>query len=278
MADPESVHAFLDALSDHFQRPEYIRFDPIAVPHGFDDPADQEIIGLFAALLAWGRRDTMLKKLEELCERMDFRPARFIRDFDLERDEPKLRGFKHRTFQPEDALHFCRNLSACVTRFGSIEATAAPNRNPVEAEVGIGSAIEALSSNILGSHPDTPRRLSKHLARPGTGSACKRLCMYFRWMTRPGPFDLGVWKSFDQSELVLPLDVHSGRQARALGLLERKQDDWRGAIELTRRCREFDASDPARYDFAFFGLGAYGVPSSLRATASSVFRVSPTER
>jgi len=55
----------------------------------------------------------------------------------------------------------------------------------------------------------------------------------------------------------LPLDVHTSRQARALGLLERKQDDWKATLELTERCRALCANDPARYDFALFGLGAY---------------------
>ena len=77
-------------------------------------------------------------------------------------------------------------------------------------------------------------------------------------MVRPGPVDFGAWSAISPAQLVLPLDVHTGRQARALGLLTRKQDDWRAALELTDRCRAFDAADPCRYDFALFGSGAYG--------------------
>lgn len=262
----------LSDLADHFQQPHFIQYDPISIPHGFDDPADQEVIGLFSALLAWGRRDIMLRKLAELCERMDYQPARFIRDFQSSDGERALLDFKHRTFQPDDAIWLCRNLSSCLQDAGSIVNIV---RRGLESGSGkggtehIGPAIELLSSSILGADPDTPARLSKHLARPSTGSACKRLCLYFRWMSRPGPFDLGVWSSVDPSLLVLPLDVHSGRQARVLGLLERKADDWRSALELTTRCRELDPNDPARYDFALFGLGAFGVPdiSSLEPRA-----------
>ena len=45
--------------------------------------------------------------------------------------------------------------------------------------------------------------------------------------------------------------------ARALGLLARRQDDWRAVEELTARLREFDAEDPVKYDFALFGLGVF---------------------
>ena len=90
----------------------------------------------------------------------------------------------------------------------------------------------------------------KHLARPSTGSACKRLAMYARWMTRPGPVDLGLWAGVRPDQLVVPLDVHTGRQARRLGLLARPSDDWRAVQELTAACRALDPDDPARYDFA----------------------------
>jgi uncharacterized protein (TIGR02757 family) len=269
---------FLDQLAEHYQSAEYIRFDPISIPHGFDDPADQEIIGLFAALLAWGRRDTMLRKLEELCERMNYHPARFVRDFRLGRDESNLEGFKHRTFQPDDASWLCRNLSACLKASGSLEQIVRRGLESVRGVDHIGPAIEHLSSAILGADPDTPARLSKHLARPSTGSACKRLCLYIRWMSRPGPFDLGVWTSVDPSSLVLPLDVHSGRQARRLGLLVRPSDDWRSALELTASCRALDRADPARYDFAFFGLGAFGVPSTISSLAPRALTSAPTMR
>jgi uncharacterized protein (TIGR02757 family) len=77
-------------------------------------------------------------------------------------------------------------------------------------------------------------------------------------MVRPGPVDLGIWDCARPDQLVLPLDVHTGRQARRFHLLERAQDDWRAVQELTAACRSLDPSDPARYDYALFGLGAYG--------------------
>jgi uncharacterized protein (TIGR02757 family) len=54
-----------------------------------------------------------------------------------------------------------------------------------------------------------------------------------------------------------PLDVHSGRVARKLGLLSRKQNDWKAVEELTANLRIFDPEDPVKYDFAIFGLGVF---------------------
>ena len=89
--------------------------------------------------------------------------------------------------------------------------------------------------------------------------------MYLRWMVRPGPFDLGIWRSIDKRSLVVPLDIHSGTQARRLGLLTRATNDWKAAMELTGACRRLDPGDPCRFDLALFGIGAYdvSVPSEL---------------
>ncbi len=250
------LEAFLNELVARFEDPSYIEYDPIAVPHGFDDPRDQEVIGLYAALLAWGRRDTLLRNLEDLCERMQYRPFRFVREFSPDRDAASLSGFRHRTFQPLDAVWLTANLGSLLRKHGSIEKVFVPNDTRGQAIARY--AIERFSQSVL-DVPGTPRRLAKHLARPSTGSACKRLNMYLRWMVRPGPFDLGIWSSIPRDRLVLPLDLHSGRQARRLGMLTRASNDWRAAWELTEVCRQLDPADPCRYDLALFGIGAYDV-------------------
>jgi uncharacterized protein (TIGR02757 family) len=56
---------------------------------------------------------------------------------------------------------------------------------------------------------------------------------------------------------MIPLDVHTGSIARKLGLIKRKQNDWATNQELIDTLRKFDPKDPAKYDFALFGLGAF---------------------
>ncbi len=247
---------YLNQLVTHFESPSFIVDDPIRLCHSFTDPSDQEIIGLYAATLAWGARGVILAKLEELCTRMEFRPWRFVMNFDAVRDGDALRTFVHRTFQPEDCLAFTQNLSILIRQFGSVEKIFGCKPQ----ETDLYCAIERFSTRMMTAHPDTPARLQKHLARPSRGSACKRLSLYLRWMVRPGPVDLGLWKSIHPRQLVLPLDIHSGRQARILGLLNRNMNDWKAVMELTEACRNLDRNDPARYDYALFGLGAYGDP------------------
>jgi hypothetical protein len=102
-------------------------------------------------------------------------------------------------------------------------------------------------------------RSEKHISNPFANSACKRLVMFLRWMVRESKkgVDFGIWKSISPSELYIPLDVHTGNIARKLGLLTRTQNDWTTNEELIQTLRIFDENDPAKYDFALFGLGAF---------------------
>jgi len=71
--------------------------------------------------------------------------------------------------------------------------------------------------------------------------------------------DFGIWKDSQllPSHLMCPLDIHSGNVARKLGLLNRKQNDWKAVEELTAGLRELDIFDPIKYDFSLFGLGVF---------------------
>jgi len=84
--------------------------------------------------------------------------------------------------------------------------------------------------------------------------------MYLKWMVRDDGrgVDFGLWKSIPPAALYLPLDVHTGHMGRALGLLARKQNDWKAVEEITASLRTLDASDPVKYDFALFGAGIDG--------------------
>lgn len=259
LARASDLKPALNAYVARFETPAFVSADPISVPHAFDDPADREVIGFIAALLAWGRRATILNKLGDLCERMRLRPAAFVYAYDDDRDGACLDGFVHRTFSSHDARALVTTLRAVLARHGSLEAAYAHHLPPGALDVG--PAIQGVADELLDAldgHPFDRARLARHLPRPSTGSACKRVAMYLRWMVRPGPVDFGLWRAVSPAQLVLPLDVHSGRVARKLGLLARPQDDWRATQELTAACRALDPADPARYDFAFFGAGVAG--------------------
>ena len=81
--------------------------------------------------------------------------------------------------------------------------------------------------------------------------------MYLRWMVRKDDngVDFGIWNTIKPSQLICPIDVHVARVAKRFNLLDRKQNDWQSAVELTSYLRQMDANDPVKYDYALFGLG-----------------------
>ena len=269
------LKAFLDSKVIQYNRPEFIPNDPVSIPHMFTQRQDIEIMGLWAAVLAWGQRVTIINKCKELITLMDGAPYDFImnhREIDLKR----LLHFKHRTFNDIDTLYFISFFRYHYSRYQSLEAAFIPaetQSNFVILSDSEGTFTSGLTSgnseaepiekylnhfrSYFFSLPDFPHRTKKHISSPSQKSTCKRLNMFLRWMVRKDDcgVDFGVWNHIKPSELIVPCDLHVDRVARKLNLITRKQTDWQTAVELTQRLREFDAADPVKYDFALFGLG-----------------------
>jgi uncharacterized protein (TIGR02757 family) len=103
------------------------------------------------------------------------------------------------------------------------------------------------------------KHVEKHISDVNSNSAAKRLNMMLRWLVRSDDcgVDFGIWKNIPMSALMMPLDVHVGNVGRALGLLNRKQNDWKALEELMAVLRVFDKNDPVKYDYALFGIGVF---------------------
>jgi uncharacterized protein (TIGR02757 family) len=259
----------LDSAYDRFARPEFITDDPVHIPRSFSDRADAETIGFLTATIAWGQRVTIINNARKLVRLMDEAPHDFVKN-STEADLTRLDRFTHRTFNGIDTRHFIRGLKHLYAEHGGIE-----NAFLTNGELGdLGTAIARFKSRFF--EPEHPARTRKHVADPSKGSNAKRINMYLRWMVRPNDrgVDLGLWKEIPASALHVPLDVHTGRVARELGLLARTQDDWKSVVELTEKLREFDRSDPVKYDIALFGIGVDH--SKTRRVTRSVPRSSTT--
>jgi len=249
----QNLPGFLDECVERYNRPAFIENDPVSIPHRFSKRQDIEIMGFWAAMLAWGQRPTIINKASELIELMDGAPHDFILHHQ-ESDRERFLAFKHRTFQPVDTLYFLEFFQWYYRRHDTLETAftrhLAPNDETTEA---------ALSGfhEFFFSLPEAPRRTRKHVATPMRGSTCKRLNMFLRWMVRRDDqgVDFGLWLGLQPRQLLMPLDLHVDRVARKLGLLQRRQTDWRAVQELTAQLRRFDPTDPVKYDFALFGLG-----------------------
>ena len=255
LSSKSSLKKFLDSKVEQYNRPDYIQYVPICIPHSFSKKQDIEISGFFAALFAWGNRTTIINKSRELMQLMDNSPYRFCRDHDPS-DLKRLLEFKHRTFNSTDLLYFISFLKFHYSTNKSLESAFFNTTTIQDAGKMIENSLNSFYQYFF-SLEDPPRRTRKHIAAPENKSTCKRLNMFLRWMVRTDKcgVDFGIWKKCSQAELVCPLDVHVARVARRLHLLERKVNDWTAAMELTRTLRTLDKDDPVKYDFALFALG-----------------------
>lgn len=248
------LKALLDEKYDAYCRPEFIADDPICIPHSFELAGDREVSGLIAATIAWGQRPTIIRNAQTAMRLMGHEPHRFVMEHS-EQDLNGLHGFVHRTFNASDLAHFIRALRHIYNTHGSLEEVFV--RGISEGDTDLTGAIVHFKQ-VFFSIPHE-KRTAKHVADPSRGSSAKRLNMFLRWMIRDNRrgVDFGIWKHIPTSMLSCPLDVHSGRVARELGLLTRKQDDWRAVQELDAALRCLDLQDPVKYDFALFGMGVF---------------------
>ena len=247
------VRDLLEDAYDRFARPSFITDDPIQVPRSFPSRADAETIGFLAATIAWGQRRTIITNAWKLVTLMEGEPHGFVMHAGPS-ELDRLDHFVHRTFNGTDLRHFILGIRHLYHVHGGLEeAFLADGRTGDMAQ-----AITRFKQRFF--EPVHAPRTRKHVADPSKGSNAKRINMFLRWMVRPADrgVDLGLWHRIRPADLMMPLDVHTGRVGRELGLLQRKQDDWKAVEELTDALRRIDLSDPVRFDIALFGLGVEG--------------------
>jgi len=255
----EEIHKLLDQKVKQYNCIEFIEKDPISIPHLFTKQQDIEIAGFFAAIFAWGNRTTIINKTKELLERMDNAPYAFCIG-NQDKDLKKLLGFAHRTFNDTDLLYCIEFFKKHYSKNESLETAFFNNTTLSKKNIDRQNIIEQALIHFqeyFFSLEEAPARTKKHIASPLSGSTCKRLNMYLRWMIRKDNqgVDFGLWKKISPAALIIPIDIHVARVSRGLGILKRTQTDWQTAIELTNYCRTLDPKDPVKYDFALFSLG-----------------------
>ncbi len=252
MNELKKLHDFFEVKVNQYNKPSFIVEDPICIPHLFTKKQDIEIAGLFAAIFAWGNRTTIINKSKELMQLMQMRPHEFCLNAST-KELKSLEGFKHRTFNTTDLLYCIEFLKYHYQSHTSLEDAFLQNNKLPNS---IYDALIQFHENFF-SLDDAPNRTRKHISTPAKGSTCKRLNMYLRWMIRKDNkgVDFGIWKKIKPAQLICPIDVHVARVAKRFNLLARKQVDWQAAVELTSYLKKLDPNDPAKYDFALFGLG-----------------------
>jgi len=241
---------FLNEKAEYYETLKFIESDPIQIPHLFTKKEDIEIAGFLAASIAWGQRPTIIRNATFLVENMDMAPHDFITNF-TEDDLESFANFKHRTFNFDDLKAFFLSLQNIYKNHGGLESALSQNPESMAENISRFKQTFFESEHLP--------RTQKHISNPLKGSAAKRLNMYLRWMTRSekGGVDFGIWTKIQSKHLYLPLDVHTANVSRKLGILKRKQNDWKALEEVMTTLRKLDPTDPVKYDFALFGLGIF---------------------
>lgn len=248
------MRELLERLHDRYNNESFIEADPISVPHSFTRPVDREIAGFLAATISWGNRRAIVQSAHRMMRYMDNAPEDFVRNA-TETDMEYLRTYVHRTFNGVDFQDFVRGLRHIITEWGSVGNYF---ETRYEEHGDLRPVFSDFRRDFFAAEHDA--HCEKHLSSIDKGAACKRLCMYLRWFVRHDDrgVDFGMWRRIPMSALYMPLDIHTGRMGRNLGLLNRKQSDWKAVEELTASLRELHADDPVRYDYSLFGLGISG--------------------
>jgi len=255
------IRRVLERVADSdSERAARIAADPLGLVHRYEEPRQQEVVGLYCAAMAYGRVSLFLPILEELLARLGPRPRE--RSIELARSDPGdaldlTEGLSYRMTRPRDLAELVRLTGAAADRRGGLEALFREGDDPREPDLAL--ALARFRDALLERAPRDIERgrrgLERHLPDVKKGSAAKRLWLYLRWMVRRDSVDLGAWPRVDRARLLIPLDAHVFRFARALGLTKRSSPDLKAAREVTAWLKTLDPRDPVRYDFHLCHLG-----------------------
>jgi len=242
---------FLEFKYIQYNTPEFILSDPLQVPHTFTRKEDIELSSFLTSSIAWGKRAQIIKSAQKWMMLMDNSPFDFTMNASGN-ELKRLSKFVHRTLNGNDAIFLILSLRRVYAEAGGLEEVFT---NAYIQKQNIKDAIAHFRHEML--KPDPTNRASKHISDINKGATAKRLNLFLMWMVRSNNTGVhfGLWKNISPSALHIPLDVHVGNISRKLGLLERKQNDWKAVSELTEALRKFDPADPTKYDFSLFGIG-----------------------
>lgn len=240
----ELLRLYADKYERTFPSP-----DPSEVMLAANGDGNREATAFVASCLSFGAITQFKPKIEQLVAFARGDMAGWIRSGEFARTIPDDAGKRFYRFATY------ANLYAMLSAYNRIMRENGTLGEYVRAAgdgTGLG-AVKAICAAFAGTGAGC-------LVPADATSACKRLCMFLRWMVRRGPsVDIGLWADFiDRRTLVMPLDTHVLAQARKLGLLSKESASMSTARKLTAAMAEVFPDDPLRGDFALFGLGRDG--------------------
>jgi len=246
----EDIKNLLDEKYYEYNKRDFIQTDPIQIPHKFSQAENIEISAFLASTIAWGQRKSIINNSNKMMEIMENNPIEYLKNV-TDKEIEQIKGITHRTFNSEDFKYFVKSLKNIYLNHGGLKSVFEKGFNHSNT---IKDAIIYFRT-IFFEQP-YPEKTGRHIANVEKNSAAKRINMFLMWLVRKDKegVHFGIWNNIPTSALMLPIDVHTGNTARALGLLTRTQTDWKAVEEVTESLREFDKNDPVKYDFSLFGI------------------------
>lgn len=252
------LQKLLTQAEEEFLKTGEIESDAIAPALRYKEKSDREFAALVCAVLAYGKVQHIKMSVNRLLAPLGSRPTEFLKTSNKKEIAESIYGWKHRFNKTEDAINLLLLLKSVYENEGSIENFAVQNKNFSSAKDLLENFVFQIEDRLKTLKIKPSRTFWFFFSKPSSGSACKRLNLYLRWMVGSGPFDLNLWTSIHESQLMIPLDVHLLNQARSLKMTKRKQADWRTVEEVTEKLRLLDKNNPTRFDFALCHLGING--------------------
>lgn len=233
----------LRRLAERYETADFIKGDPSWWMHQVDGDHNREATAFVASILSYGSRSQFMPKIGHLLDLAHgdidgwLRTGAYREHFHEGDPSCYYRLYSHTTMRA-----FLDAYAALLKQYGSLG-------DYVDHCTGL-EAIESIC------HWFAKRGVSTVVPKDIT-SACKRVCMFLRWMVRSNsPVDLGLWADhIDRRTLIIPLDTHVLSEAMKLELIHSRCASMNTARRLTAVLAEVFPDDPLRGDFALFGYG-----------------------
>ena len=217
----EKTRLQLLAWAREYHCAAFIQGDPVQFPHRYMQKQDIEVSGLLTAIMSFGNRKQILKKVDGLHGLMGTSPYRYVLSCRWKEDFlPTDRSSFYRMLSHADFYTYFARLHAAYTRFDSLE----------DGLVGLSGYTDGEAVRISGSFSQEPSKETEYVSAV--------------MIRKESEVDFGIWKSFDRRDLLIPLDTHVCRVAYLLGLTDTETFSLKNARNITEALAEVFPDDP----------------------------------
>ncbi len=233
--------------------------DPLQFLHLYKDKKDIEVVGFISSVFAYGNVKQIINTLNSIFNILGEQPYDFIKNIDEKLLQEYFGNTIHRFYTSKDIQNFFRVLNSVLNEEGTIKNLFLKFYFEHQNDKNLKLPLSKFSNHLLTVIHLNSKKITTGcrfmFADPFTGSACKRMNLFLRWMIRKDELDFGLWNEIPTEKLIIPVDTHVARICRELKLTTKKNVSWKMAEDITENLKKFDPVDPVKYDFAICHLG-----------------------